>query len=840
MFYRTMSSVRRVNTFSKSIFTLTLLGSVSIGGAAFAQDAPTVSDTTAPKESGDIVVTARRKSENILKTPISIKALTAEDIAARGINTIQDIAQATPGLNVQQAATTGGRSDRSFSSIQLRGFVPSTSAAQTTSIFIDGAPVSVATALQSLTDPERVEIIKGPQSALFGRQTFAGAINVVTKAPNLDHLTGTVSLSGGTRGNYDGSIEVSTPIIKDVLAVTASFRAFGKDGSYKNAFVPGQTLGDQSTKTGSLAILFKPTDHLTFKAFGMYTKLDDGPSANGLIAAVGTPAGQNLVIGQSNCRITNSAGVSNPFFCGIAPNLSAVAPSANTATTPAIAAFLARTTGRVLAPDQGVHGYGLVNTFYHIHFNADWALGESGVTVSSLTAFNSELKSELADLDNYYSVSVPSTGVEGFYNFPYMIEGRSRDFSQEIRASFENGGPLHASAGGSYLVQRNQSDAGSPFTFGPTAGVATFAGALQSRTYGLFGSLGYDFSSHFTLSGDARYQIDKLYAFAGQGGINQTSTDPTVVKVAENGLIVSKVYKTFLPRVIAQYNIDKTKMIYASYSKGINPGNFNTLFITSPEPALRAAAAANGFQVAVDPEKLTNYEIGAKGRAFNRIRYDAAAYLAIWTNQIQNQSITIPADGKGPSAVGAPLQLSASVNTGSVRVWGLEGNLGVDLAPGLTLDAGAAYVKTYILTATNIPLAAFYNIPAGGFRGKENPFVSKYSASVSLAYTKPISPTFDGFGRMDFSYKSGGYADIANVVRAPDMNQFNFHVGVRNKTYSLEAFVTNAFNNRAYYNVGTGSEIVSGVSAPAIGTYSALIASLRDLRTFGMKAAFKF
>ena len=717
---RNMNSyVRRFGTCSGFAVAMAILSNGAAIGSAHAEeiaaaDAAVAADAEAAAAdadaTGEILVTARRKSENILKTPISISALTAEDIAAKGTTTIQDIAQSVPGLNVQSVATQGGRSDRSFTSIQLRGFVPSSSAAQTTSIFIDGAPVSVATATQALTNPERVEIIKGPQSALFGRQTFAGALNIVTKKPS-DDLTGSIVLSAGTRANYDVQAEISAPIIKDVLSFRASVRALGRHGSYENHFVNGQTLGDQTTKTGSLAIEFTPTSNLTIKAFGLATELKDGPAATGLIAARGTPAGQNLIVGQSNCNIVNSAGVSNPFFCGVAPGLSPLAPSANTANTPAIVNFLARTTGRILTPDEGVNGYGLVNHFRHYHFNVDWALGDSGITLSSLTAFNNEKKSELADLDNYYSVSVtgtnPTTGanlfpVEGYYNFPFLIEAKSHDFSQEFRASFENGGPLHASAGGSYLFQRNQSGSGSPYL-----NTLSFSGAAQSRTAGVFGSLGYDISDQFTISADARYQIDKVYAFAGQGGIFNAA-----VSIPEGDLIVKKTYKNFLPRVIGQFNITPRNMVYASYSKGVNPGQFNTNFITSPEPSVRESAARLGFQVAVDPEKITNYEIGAKGR-LGIVRYDAAAYYADWTNQIQSQQITFPSDGRGPSQVGAPLGYSAAVNSGRVIVKGLEANLGIDVATGLTLDVAGAYVDTYIKSATNVPLAAFYNIPAG-------------------------------------------------------------------------------------------------------------------------------
>ena len=822
--------------------SIVTLGALAL--PAHAQDVAPAEDAMSAE--GTIVVTARRKSEDILKTPITINALTSEELTAKGSATLQDIAQSVPGMNVQNAATTGARADRSFTSIQLRGFVPSTSSAQTASIFIDGAPVSVATALQALTNPERVEVIKGPQSALFGRQTFAGAINVVTKAPS-DRLSGSGVFSIGTRGNYDIQGEISAPLIEDVLGFRASGRYVGKNGSYKNAAFPNKTLGDQSTLTGSLAIEFKPTSNLTFKAFGLATELDDGPAATGLISANAVPG---VTVAQANCKVRTFN-----WFCGVAPKLSNLTPASNSLVSPALETFLnlktgdrygVGTVGRVLDPKDSVDGYGLVNHFRHLHVNADWELGDSGLSLHSLTAFNSEKKAELADLDN--TDSRPLVGarpgitypVEGYYNFPFMIEARSKDFSQELRTSFENGGPLHASFGGSYLYSRAQSDSGSPFLTS-----LTYGGAAQSRTYGVFGSLGYDFSDQFSLSADARYQIDKLYAFAGQTGFVDRINNVTI---APNELITKVSYKNFLPRVIGQFNWSPRNMIYASYSKGVNPGAFNTTFPSSPEPQVRAEADRLGFRVAVQPEKITNYEVGAKGR-IGRMSYELAGFYALWSDQIQNQSITIIkqcAPGQtiaqcgGNAAPGSPLQVTANVNSGKVRVYGAEAALGINLAQGLNLDLSGSYIETFILSANNTTVSNFYyGIPNASFRGKENPFVSKWSGSASLSYETPIRGELLGFGRADFSYKSGGWSDINNVVRAPDMHQLNVRLGVKDKTFLAELWVNNLTNDTSYYNVSSQS-LTTAVTPANTGAYGTLVAQLRDKRTAGVRFGVNF
>jgi len=162
-----------------------LLAGVPVAVFAQAAAAPAPADDAAaqPASGGltDIVVTARKSKESILKSPVSVSALTSKDLEDRGIVSMSDISEFTPSMKVGNIGA--GRNDRSFQQIVIRGFTPPTVVAQTTSIFVDGVPVSSATALNNVTDPERVEILKGPQSAYFGRQTFAGAVNIVTKAP---------------------------------------------------------------------------------------------------------------------------------------------------------------------------------------------------------------------------------------------------------------------------------------------------------------------------------------------------------------------------------------------------------------------------------------------------------------------------------------------------------------------------------------------------------------------------------------------------------------------------------------------------------------------------------
>lgn len=179
-------------------------------------------DTSASDGAADIVVTARKSNESLLKTPVAITGITAELIEKKGISSLNDVVTSTPGINVSNASS--GRNDRSFQQVSLRGMTPSSATSVLTASFIDGVPVGSATALNTVTDPARLEVLKGPQSAYFGRNTFAGAINVVTKVPGSE-WHGSLAASAANRNDYDLAGAIEGPLVVDVLTFRGSLRA---------------------------------------------------------------------------------------------------------------------------------------------------------------------------------------------------------------------------------------------------------------------------------------------------------------------------------------------------------------------------------------------------------------------------------------------------------------------------------------------------------------------------------------------------------------------------------------------------------------------------------------
>lgn len=839
----------------------------------------------------EIVVTARKKSEDILKTPVSVSALTSEDIQVRGIVSVLDVVNQTPGINVNSVSS--GRNDRSFQQISLRGFTPSTVASTLTAMFIDGVPVASATALNSVTDPARIEVLKGPQSTYFGRNAFAGAMNVVTKQPAAQ-FGGSVSALAGTRENSDFSASLEGPLVGDTLSFRLTGRSYSKAGSYRNAASPGQTLGDQSTKTGTLQFVLKPFDGFTVKLFGLMTRDDDGPTPDGMLSAYeiranngvlnipylsGNTNGTILVPSASNCTLSGftagvlatEARVNRPFMCGAAPSLnSAYTPAGNTFEDGLLRAVLANPQGRVVSPSEGTQGYGLVRKYTHLHLNLDYDIGDSGFVVSSLTGINDEMFSELDDLDNYDSALLrnplnptnASTALRTSWDFPFLIERRNRDFSQEFRVAFDNKGPLSGMLGFSYLKARSTGDGvnvqseivngsanpvvGQPRITGVRVASTTSAPG-EVDTTGIFGGVSYRFADQFKLSLEGRYQTDKVKGYTGGAGLTISPAIAATTGLAAGvyaplAPLISKKYKNFLPRVIAQWDVSPDLMAYASWSKGVNVSSsaFNTNFLTGSATVLQAAQGL-GLGVATNPEKLTNIEVGLKGKFLdNRLRAAVSIYSAKWTDQLNNRTTFVQDLPVAQGGTGNIQIVTGVANSGEVKVQGVEVDLTYSPFDALIINFAGAMNDSNIRTYSDPGTSRYTGVIGDGFRGKQLPLSSKYSMNVGAQYNGALTALADTtwFVRGDLTWKDKVFVDAANLSWIKSRSLVNLRAGITKGDLTIEAFVRNAFNDKNYVSLAGNAPLVPDFSISSGIGY--LNVGLPELRTLGVRATYKF
>ena len=191
----------------------------------------------------EIVVTARKIEENLMEVQLAITAFSAQDIESRNMKDLNDISSFTPSFNFANQQGGSGRNDRSTNSLTFRGLFLGNNIGLSAGgqLFIDGAPV-IGAQTPSISDVERIEVLKGPQSAYFGRSTFAGAINFVTRDPG-DEFAGRINAEYSEFGSHDLALSLEGPIVEDKLAIRVGARSVHEGGYYKNFVDPTQDFG---------------------------------------------------------------------------------------------------------------------------------------------------------------------------------------------------------------------------------------------------------------------------------------------------------------------------------------------------------------------------------------------------------------------------------------------------------------------------------------------------------------------------------------------------------------------------------------------------------------------
>jgi len=214
-----------------------------------------------------ITVTARKREERLQEVPISISAFSSDFIADAGMNSIHDVAEFTPNFSFRESF------GRTFDRPVIRG-MSNVLGGPNAGVFIDGIFVSGSISATELTNIERVEVIKGPQAALFGRSTFAGAINYVTRKPT-NQFRGDATASVAERGERVFHSALTGPILDDELFFLLSARYYTYDGDFRNAGTGGGRAGGEQSWSVSASMTWEPLDRLDFTMRVAYSEDDD-------------------------------------------------------------------------------------------------------------------------------------------------------------------------------------------------------------------------------------------------------------------------------------------------------------------------------------------------------------------------------------------------------------------------------------------------------------------------------------------------------------------------------------------------------------------------------------
>ena len=287
-----------------SLAVLAALGT----GLGFAPSAGWAADIT------EIVVTSRRREERLQEVPLAITAFDANTIEAAAISSMGDVADQTPGLSFFNAM------GENLPVPVIRGVVPQDIfGVNATAIFVDGVYVSGREGLNfSQLDVERIEVVKGPQSALYGRNAFAGAINYVTKTPS-DEFEAKAETELGNRGKQRVMGQVSGPIIGETLTGRISAMYDEWDGSYDNTIAPENDIGGYRYRSLQGRLRWRPADSLDIN-LGLYSSNDEIDEA----AIAGLPTNC-----EDQVETTTAHATEEPFprlqnWCGRLPKLASL------------------------------------------------------------------------------------------------------------------------------------------------------------------------------------------------------------------------------------------------------------------------------------------------------------------------------------------------------------------------------------------------------------------------------------------------------------------------------------------------------------------------------------
>lgn len=768
----------------------------------------------------EIVVTARKRDESIQDIPLSVTAFGAEQLREQQITDVEDMLQFVPGVHMSNHTA-----NRNNPAIRFRAIDPPSSvrSTQTSSAFVDGVYLPGTSQWLSMNDIERVEIVKGPQSAFFGRATFGGAINFISRTPG-DDFSGDVNLILGDSGRADLWLSGEGPIIENRLYFRASGRFYTYDGAWKNEHPTGGDLGAQETNAGSVTLYATPTEDLSIKFRHVQTDDDDGLAVQFLVKGENNNCGPfttNGVMGRSN------------YYCGTLSR-DLISNGISIDTSP-----LEDTTYK--------DDLGLDRTTELTSLNIDWNIG--GYTLSSVTGRYREDTEEMRELLTDEIL--------------VFLKWKDESWSQELRLSSPEDKRLRWMVGAYYLDLTYSNDASSgfpcpgtgPFCFDPTIRAVSARGgrglfgvnpnvAEGVENQAIFGSVAYDITEQLTVSLEFRYEEETL---ANASSVTQEAmpldpNDPIGTAQPFGGAEVDLAadFEAELPRVIVDYKWSDDTLLYGSYSKGNNPGGFNPEVIQlEPTVAFPAFNAAEGIGYEVLQAELDAWEFGGKHTLANGRGYlNGAVYFMQWRNQrFRGFTRDVDSNGDGVFIIGSDRigpQVDYNSN-GSTDIWGYELTGSWAFTDNWRGTASYNYNKSDIKVYQDAVNRRVYgSADASGFEVARSP---NHAATFALDFNMPAENFWRGdgewFARWDAWYQSETWTWVVNLAQTDAAVLQNLRGGWRNDQYSVTFWVENLTDDDSVLS----SQRTTGSFRTGVLGYQL---TLPEPRTYGVTLAASF
>lgn len=788
----------RHNRVSARLFAAVSFGALAVSATpALAQQ----SSDDAEADSNIIVVTGITKQDaNIQDVPITITAFSGDDLEAKGVQLVGDVATFTPGFNIRGS----GNNPTAFA-LSMRGQVQNDNIATlepSVGVYLDEMYIARSYGLNTeLLDISSVQVLKGPQGTLFGRNTSAGAVLIQTNDPEFDEISG---FAKGTYGRFNE--RVATGVLNlglsDSIAVRGAI-TYGKRDGYKTDVNTGREYEARETLNGRVKVAFKPTDTLQILLSGEWYDGD----------VVG-PARQNLYYNLAGTGFDPAAADRAAF--GGDPDLVAISDPSTTPGSPASGPFNSVKTQTYMAKisletDFGeirwINGYRKIEGANLIDLD-----GSSGATGNHFTQGFQDLKQ--------YSTELQLTG-QGLND--------ALDYAVGLTYFNESG----------FDVSRSSTNGGAVWS--------GFKGIIDNDSMGMYAQASYHFNDALSFTGGLRYSIDDKGIIAQSAAYVLNGVDPVVcipgsVTGDNNGDGAftatdcnrprSDTFKNLSYTAGLDYKISDDILVFAKHSKGYRSGaqQLRTLTLNDTTPA--------------SPEIVYEQEVGLKTQFWDRrVRFNIAGYH----NKVKDAQRSVIL------AVGGTSQ--TILENANTETWGVEADLSVEVADGLNLIAAGAITdpkyKSYngfvvvggVLTPNDKADTQFVGIVEKQFSigadYKADLGMARLGLNAIYAWQGKMSQTEQTFERLNAptTTAGGGGFDAANAQAILDATTTRAH-GITNVRASL------AFGNNDNYEIALFGRNIFDERATQytlfLGGLNYVGTSWNDPATYGVTGTIKF
>ena len=673
----------------------------------------------------EVTVTAQRRAENLQKVPIAVSALGAADLEQFDIRTIREVSSVVPNLWME---TNTGLSSGARASLRGIGEDESYFTSDTpVGLYIDDVYIPRQTgALFDLNEIERIEVLRGPQGTLYGRNTSAGAIKIVTRKPSRE-VRGNAEVTVGDFDRLDVRAALSGPLGERTAGEIAVLSR--QHDGYDENLVNGAEVNDQDVVAGRIALLFTPTDDL------------------------------ELLLAYDKVRERSTPGYATGVALQPPDGLGAFDPDDQVDGDTDVHTLLSDLLDPLNDVDQ--QGVGLTAT---------WNV--AGLTLKSITAWRELSNTLLLDADGQdtcFGLALPCL---------HLFQDQRQDqLSQELQVQGKAFGEKLTYIGGVYYFEESNTQRTENIILAQFGENQFSDTGLETDSIAAFASATWAFSAQANLTAGVRWTRDTKdftsAVFEADGAPVLVCADPQTREVFASGACdpgappgavtdelsrdLSETWSSVTPRLAFDFAVTPEAMLYASASKGFKSGSYDGREVSTALYSLQP----------IDPETVFTYEVGAKTEWFDR---RLRANLAVFLNDFEDLQ------GTGTNqATGSFTRFSV----GDVETKGVEIELVAEPVPNLSLTANVGLLDTEF-TQINFDQEADCGPVGTGTKELELKFAPDVSSFLGVSYRIPLTAsgsalTLGG----DWTHKSSFYHSSCNPLPSQEdgYDLFNAQIG---------------------------------------------------------------